>query len=103
MSLVGNIVKFFNPFSNKQEEIAQGIITSLTEDGSLNVYVDLSSCSESVGKMLGQLQVISRDNPHVKILEDKVSKISDVLDEAHAPGIQNLYDLCKPNPKKERR
>jgi len=96
MSLVGNIVKFFNPFSNKQEEIAQGIITSLTEDGSLNVYVDLSSCSESVGKMLGQRQVISHDNPHIEILEDKVTKISDVKDEDLAPGIQNLYDLCKP-------
>ena len=84
MSQAGNIVVFFNPFSERLEEIGRGVVIDTTEGGRLVVSVDQDSCETGVAKMLGSTQVISADNPHIQI------------EEVTSPGIQNIHELCKP-------
>ena len=84
MSQVGNIVVFFNPFSENSEEIGRGVVIDTTEGGRMVVSVDQESCESGVAKILGSTQVISVSNPHIQI------------EEVTSPGIQNIHELCKP-------
>ena len=84
MSQAGNIVVFFNPFSDQSEEIARGVIIDTTAAGRLVVSIDQESCESGVAKMLGDTQIIKADNQHIQI------------EEVTSPGILDLHELCKP-------
>ncbi len=84
MSQTGNIVVFFNPFSESLEEIGRGVVIDTTEGGRLVVSVDQDSCETGVSKIGGSTRLMSADNPHIQI------------EEVTSPGIQNIHELCKP-------
>ena len=81
MSQAGNIVVFFNPFSDQLVEIARGVVIDTTEAGRLVVSIDQDSCETGVANMLGSTQVISADNPHIQI------------EETTLPGVLNIHEL----------
>ena len=81
MSQTGNIVVFFNPFSESLEEIGRGVVIDTTEGGRLVVSVDQDSCETGVANMLGSTQVISADNPHIQI------------EETTLPGVLSIHEL----------
>jgi len=77
----GGLVKFFNPFKEPYEEqIAEGIITSVDHwMQTLTVGVGKAQAQEAEW-FVGGHQVVKMNNPHIEVVPNEVTKISNVKD-----------------------
>ena len=75
----GQLVKFFNPFKEPYEEqIAEGIVTSVDHwSQTLTVGIGKAQAQEAEW-FVGGHQVVKMGNPHIEVVPDKVTQISDV-------------------------
>ena len=76
----GNLVRFFNPYKPYEELIAEGVITSVDHEAqTLTVGMRKAQVKEAEW-FVGGHQVVKMNNPHIEVVPDKVTKISNVKD-----------------------
>ena len=77
----GQLVKFLYPFKEPyEEEIAEGIVTSVDHwMQTLTVGVGKAQAKEAEW-FVGEHQVVKMSNPHIEVVPNEVTKISDVRD-----------------------
>ena len=77
----GQLVKFFNPFKEPYEEqIAEGIITSVDHwSQTLTVGIGKAQAKEAEC-LVGEHQVVKMSNPHIEVVPNEVTQISNVKD-----------------------
>jgi hypothetical protein len=75
----GQLVKFFNPFKDPYEEqISEGIVTSVDHwMQTLTVGIGKAQAKEAEW-FVGEHQVVKMNNPHIEVVPNEVTQISNV-------------------------